>query len=164
MLLIKELDKYYMQKSWNDTGSRIAISKEIYYAYMRPIWRKNKREKREGECRYRGTSKCKGNCDRCWHPMINRPLSIEQMVEDGSDVRSLTFPSPEESAIRQELYQALYRAISSLDEKLQQVIVLCYFERMTEREAADILGVAQKTVNNRKHRALAILREILQDF
>lgn len=165
MLLIKEQDKYYVQKSWKNTEERAAITKEIYDVFMKPIWRENKRNQREGKCRYKGTSLCENDCNNCWNLMVKRrPLSIEQMLEDGSDIAALTFPSPEEQAIKQELYQALYGAICRLNEEQRNVIVLCYFRYMTEREAADILGVAQKTVNNRKHSALAKLREILQDF
>lgn len=165
MLLIKEQDKYYVQKSWKDTEERATITKEIYDVFMKPIWRENKRNQREGKCRYKGTSLCKNDCNNCWNLMVKRrPLSIEQMLEDRSDIAALTFPSPEEQAIKQELYQALYGAICRLNEKQRNVIVLCYFRYMTEQEAADILGVAQKTVNNRKHSALAKLRKILQDF
>lgn len=45
MVLIKEQDKYYVQRTWNNTEERIVITKEIYRIYMRPIWRDKKREK-----------------------------------------------------------------------------------------------------------------------
>lgn len=54
-------------------------------------------------------------------------------------------------------------AICSLSEK-NQVIILLFSERMTERAIAAEIGMSQKGVNNLIHKIIGILKEDLKDF
>ena len=62
-----------------------------------------------------------------------------------------------------ELSDALYAAISQLDER-SRMIVEMYSEGYTEREIAVAIGACQKSVNNWKKAAFAELRVILVDY
>lgn len=92
---------------------------------------------------------------------INVLLSLEQqmelgyMPEDPLNVEMLV-----ETA---ELSDALYAALSQLDER-RRMIVEMYSEGYTEREIAAVIGACQKSVNNWKKSALAELRVILVDY
>ena len=57
----------------------------------------------------------------------------------------------------------LRRAIASLGPDHRQVVALRYFAGLTVPEAARALGVREGTVKSRLHRALALLRQQLDD-
>jgi RNA polymerase sigma-70 factor (sigma-E family) len=59
---------------------------------------------------------------------------------------------------------ALQRALATLAPRQRAVIVLRYFEDLTERETAEVLGVAIGTVKSQARDALARLREELPDL
>ena len=54
---------------------------------------------------------------------------------------------------------SVLRALQRLPVPQRQVLVLRYWERLSEAEIADVLGVSPGTVKSRAHRALAALRE-----
>ena len=54
---------------------------------------------------------------------------------------------------------AIRRALAALTPRQRAVVVLRYFEDLTEREAADVLGVSVGTVKSQTHLALLRLRE-----
>ena len=57
------------------------VDTEQYSAVMRPIWREDKREKREQHCIYEGKPCCANrSCDGCSHP-VYRTISLERAVE-----------------------------------------------------------------------------------
>ena len=57
----------------------------------------------------------------------------------------------------------LRRAIASLSPDHRQVVALRYFAGLTVPEAARALGTREGTVKSRLHRALALLRQQLDD-
>lgn len=57
----------------------------------------------------------------------------------------------------------LRTALSRLTEKQQQVIVLRFGEGMTAPEVAEVLGTTEGAVRALQHRAIAQLREILEE-
>ena len=54
---------------------------------------------------------------------------------------------------------AIRRALAALTPRQRAVVVLRYFEDLTEREAAEVLGVSVGTVKSQTHLALLRLRE-----
>lgn len=63
-----------------------------------------------------------------------------------------------------ELRSAIERAISSLPGKRQDVFRLCYVQEFTYRQAGEILGISEKTVENHMGLALKDLRSRLRNF
>jgi RNA polymerase sigma-70 factor (sigma-E family) len=57
------------------------------------------------------------------------------------------------------LSAALWDVVQSLPPKARAVVVLRYYEQMTEAETADVLGISVGTVKSQCSRALASLRE-----
>lgn len=55
-------------------------------------------------------------------------------------------------------------ALMTLGRRQRTVIVLRYFEDMTEEQVADALGISVGTVKSQAHRALAHLRETCSDL
>ena len=54
---------------------------------------------------------------------------------------------------------ALWELVSSLPPKARAVVVLRYYEQLTEAETADVLGISVGTVKSQCSRALAALRD-----
>ena len=63
---------------------------------------------------------------------------------------------------RKELAQAIEAAIDRLPPSYRVVIVLRDVERLSTREAAEVLGVQEENLRVRLHRARGALRERLQ--
>lgn len=58
---------------------------------------------------------------------------------------------------------AVWAFVATLPPRQRAVIVLRYYEDLTERETADVLGVAVGTVKSQASRAIAALRAQLDD-
>lgn len=54
---------------------------------------------------------------------------------------------------------ALWQVVQTLPRKARAVVVLRYYEQLTEAETADVLGISIGTVKSQASRALATLRE-----
>jgi RNA polymerase sigma-70 factor (sigma-E family) len=59
-----------------------------------------------------------------------------------------------------DLHDALWRALETLPRRQRAVVVLRYYEDLSEPEVADLLGCAVGTVKSQSSRALAKLREV----
>ena len=78
----------------------------------------------------------------------------EQVVELYDD--AATTGGPEDAVDRRLM---LGRALAGLSPRQRSLVVLRYYEDLTERDAADVLGVSVGTVKSETHRALRRLRE-----
>ncbi|MXY43186.1 MAG: RNA polymerase sigma factor [Dehalococcoidia bacterium] len=58
----------------------------------------------------------------------------------------------------------LRQALDKLDEEQKRIVVLRYFAELTVPEIAETTGTREGTVKSRLHRALAKLREHLEEF
>ncbi|HEM6560765.1 TPA: sigma-70 family RNA polymerase sigma factor [Streptococcus suis] len=63
----------------------------------------------------------------------------------------------------QEGYEELYQAVADLPEKYQQVIDLYYFQDMSVKEIAHILGAGQSWVKISLYRGRTQLRKVLEE-
>ncbi|WP_205475267.1 SigE family RNA polymerase sigma factor [Nocardioides sp. SYSU D00038] len=61
------------------------------------------------------------------------------------------------------LSRAVWELVQSLPRKARAVVVLRYYEQLTEAEVADTLGISVGTVKSQCHRALAALRDRTPD-
>lgn len=139
----------------------VIVSEEIYYAYIRPIWAEKKRQQRAKRCRGPKGVRCQGDCSGCKYQDEGYVLSLEWVQE-----KDIILDEPfivEDYITRQELYQALYAAIDTLDSRDQEICML-FADGKTERKIAELVNLSQRGVNYRKKVIFAKLKELLKEF
>ena len=69
--------------------------------------------------------------------------------------------SPSGAVMREELRQKIEHALASMDEIDREVLLLRHFEELSNKEAADVLGIQENAASNRYVRALGRLKGYL---
>ena len=69
--------------------------------------------------------------------------------------------SPSGAARRQEDYDQLREALSTMDETDREVLALRHFEQLGNNEVAEVLGIARTAASNRYVRAIKRLGDVL---
>ncbi|WP_282694736.1 SigE family RNA polymerase sigma factor [Streptomyces sp. CC208A] len=86
-----------------------------------------------------------------------RKRKVEEFACDElPEPAGLPEPDPAE---RQVLHDAMWRAVMKLPERQRQMVVLRYYEDLSEAQTAEVLGVSVGTVKSAVSRALGRLRE-----
>ncbi len=99
-----------------------------------------------------------------------RPTTpLEPLDDAGEEIESPSWmvdpgESPEESAERDELAQAIQHCINALPPEFRAVVALVDVQGMDYAEASEAIGKPLGTVKSRLARARARLRECLQGF
>ncbi|MCW2854441.1 MAG: polymerase subunit sigma-70 [Marmoricola sp.] len=91
------------------------------------------------------------------HTSVWRRLWRQREVVTDTSLRDVAVPAQEYDGVA----AALWSAVRELPERQRAVIVLRYYEQLSEAETADALGVAPGTVKSQASRALATLRDRL---
>lgn len=71
-----------------------------------------------------------------------------------------TYASPQDELEEKEFRQQLENALAALPDGAREVFLLNRMDGMKYREIAELLGISQKAVEKRMHRALVTLREL----
>ena len=137
-----EQKKYYIHVP----GALVEVSEGVYFAYYQ--------EKRRGRTL---KEKDERNGAVSYDGLDTPELSGQEMIPDRGAV------SVEDAAIANILRGELRRCLALLDEPDRQLIQALYFEGLSEREYAKRVGVPQRTINDRRHRALRKLKKLLEN-
>ena len=96
-------------------------------------------------------------------------ISIDNTVSEGEKEFSIIetiedkyIPCPEEVLEKKELQDILAKAIDMLKEKDRLVLSLYYYEELTLKEIAEILGVSESRVSQLNNRAISNLRAAMK--
>lgn len=84
-------------------------------------------------------------------------LSGEEMIPDAAAF------NVEDIAIRNILREKLHIGLLQLPPDENELVQAIFFEELTERQFTERTGIPQKTVNDRKQRALAKLRKFIEN-
>lgn len=130
---------------WTKIGNRrvralmVPVTEEIYYEFMRPLWREDKRNQRAESI-----------------------VSIDKLYdEDNYEIADDT--GVEDICMKKLLIDELHRTLDELDE-MDRIIMTLFSNGGTESEIGKVIGMSQKGVNKRKHKILGKLKERLKDF
>ncbi len=78
---------------------------------------------------------------------------------DGGDILRFSGQGPDEALMAGERREVLARALDRLNPESRELVVLRFFQRMSAREIADIVGSTEGAVRTKLHRVLGGLRE-----
>ncbi|QGT99533.1 hypothetical protein SYNTR_0940 [Candidatus Syntrophocurvum alkaliphilum] len=159
-------NKDFYNGAWHLTidNQVIEVTEEVYRAYKQPLWAENKRKEREKRCIISngrgGTKRCMDDCSTCDNQRTRNVLSLDKFSADGFDVPdSVNIDELLEDKL---LLEELYAALDELDPENRRIAELFSMGK-TEREISDCIGRSQKTINNRKLKIFAYLKELLKD-
>ncbi|MEO9885131.1 RNA polymerase sigma-70 factor [Balneola sp. EhC07] len=97
--------------------------------------------------------------------MLNLFRDHSKFDEEADPEENTSHEEPEdEDNKRAELNSAIEQAISAMPEKRQEVFRLCFIQEFTYKEAAQVLDVSVKTVENHMGLALKDMRESLKQY
>jgi len=82
-------------------------------------------------------------------------MSGEETIVDPS-------PLPDAVVVDRLMLETLRLCMDRLNERDRDLLTALYFDGKTEREVSEETGIPQKTLNDRRHRALERLREIMK--
>lgn len=97
-------------------------------------------------------------CRNCYFDMLRKNKKLQAIENDMPSSDSLV-----DDVIQKEEYRALYKAISLLKDSYQEVVRLYYFDSMSVKEIASIIGESADNVKIQLYRARLKLKEILEE-
>ena len=146
-------------------GEQIPVTEDVYRADKRAAWTERKRKEREKRCvisNGRGkTKRCTDDCTKCDKQRTGSVLSLDKFIEDGFEIADTVDIA--DLVADKLLLEELYAALDELDPENRRIVELFSMGK-AEREIAKCIGRSQKTVNNRKPKIFAQLRERLKKW
>ena len=126
-------------------GERVVVTREVYSAYWRPVWREAKRheaDQEKGTVHYSNldTDETNGE-DLIFDPTLP---SVEDMVEDSA------------------LLEKLRKCLLTLKPEEQWLVWELFYSRKSERIIAAEADVSQRTINRRRNRLLKKIKTFLK--
>lgn len=87
---------------------------------------------------------------------------VKEMSCDNLGAIPSVTPTVEDDVTHRQLLEALRRGLKMLPDDDRALITALFYEGKSEREVAKETGVPQKTVNDRRHKALAKLKKFMK--
>jgi RNA polymerase sigma-70 factor (ECF subfamily) len=79
--------------------------------------------------------------------------------EESGEVLRFSGNGPDETSMARERREALVRMLSTINEESREILTLRFFEKMSAKEIADVIGSTEGAVRTKLHRILSGLRE-----
>jgi RNA polymerase sigma factor (sigma-70 family) len=126
-------------------GQLIPVTEEVYLTY----YRMNRRERHlEEKDRARGVFS--------YHALDTAEINGEDVIPD------LTSPRVEDVTVDKLLAEKLHQCLTELTREEQELIYALFFRAISERQYAEMTGIPQKTINDRRHRILVKLKKLMK--
>lgn len=145
-----------MKKLWID-GHYIEVTNEVYIAYT-----KGQRKMKYFEKDLKVEHVFKDKNGNITGVIPSREDSLERLMNDNSIQFYDVSKSVECSAQVNDDVENLHIAMQELTSEELNIIKMLFYDEMTERDTAKILGISQAAVNKRKHRILKKLKKIIK--
>jgi RNA polymerase sigma factor (sigma-70 family) len=146
---------------------QIPVTEEVYHAYKNPVRAEQKRKQREWRCRDGRGVRCAKDCTQCEIYRIGKGpsgniLSLDVLEEETEYVHP-SKTNVEETVMYGILLEQLLKALDELDPDSRRICELIR-QGASERDIAAEFGIRQSTLNYRKQKLMAQLRERLKKF
>jgi len=127
------------------SGDLVEVTEDVYYAY------------------YHMGRQCRTQMEKDGRRQVasydaldtEDSLGVDLLVDNNSS-------SVEDAAISSVMAEKLHHCLALLPEGEQNLLYALYFEGQSERKYAKSIGITQKAVNKRRHKALAKLRVLMK--
>ncbi|MDD6990120.1 sigma-70 family RNA polymerase sigma factor [Ruminococcus sp.] len=146
-----------MKKLWID-GHYIEVTNEVYIAYT-----KGQRKMKYFEKDLKVEHVFKDKNGNITGVIPSREDSLERLMNDNSIQFYDVSKSVECSAQINDDVENLHIAMQELTTEELNIIKMLFYDEMTERDTAKILGISQAAVNKKKHRILKKLKKIIKN-
>lgn len=143
------------------------VSEAVYRVIMQEEWREEKRQQRAWRCRDGKGFRCSRNCETCdiyrfGEGPNGNDVSLDQLYED-SDFEPKGSDSHEDAVILKIVLDTLIGELNEMVPDAGRIVDMLKYEEL-EKDVAEELGIAKTTLNYRKKKVIAFLREHLKDF
>lgn len=143
------------------------VSRDVYYVIMEEVWREEKRKQRGWRCHDGNGHRCNRDCEQCdiWRfgkGPNGSTVSLDQMYEE-SEFEPTGSQGHEDAVILKIVLDALIEELGSIIPDAARIVEMIKNEEL-EKDVAAELGIAKTTLNYRKRKVIAFLREHLKDF
>lgn len=155
----KHFTKYYSNKDYyfskqdlriliKATNQWIKVNQEVFTALEHSCW-----------------NSCYSDNQYSYHTTsLDNPISEnDESALTYSDILSTPFTEPENITIENFRNALLFSAYNELSDVQQQIIYGQFFDDLTEKDLAKMLGVSQPAIHYQKRKALQFMREYLDN-
>ena len=156
-------------------GEKVAVSEEVYRAYVRADYSAARSQRRNSKCLVKGERKglvrCKRNCEECpyysaGNKLLGGVLSLDGLIEEGyeevadTDIENDLIVNEENDTKS----KALYSAMEKLTKRQRYIIREIYFNGKSQAELCRIFNMEKSAMSKTVSRALKTLRKFLEKF
>ncbi|WP_455046377.1 hypothetical protein [Mogibacterium timidum] len=143
------------------------VSRDVYCVIMDEVWREEKKKQRGWRCRDGRGYRCSRNCEECdlyryGEGPAGSDVSLDQMYEE-SDFEVKGSDSHEDAVILKIVLDTLIEELNGMVPDAERIVDMLKADEL-EKDVAKELGIAKTTLNYRKNKVVAFLREHLKDF
>ncbi len=92
---------------------------------------------------------------------IDTRRQIKTKPEDLSEDICFHGDTPEQALLKKRFAQDVQKALNNLPQRQKEALILCYYQELKAKEAAEILGIKQGAVEALLFRARQALKELL---
>lgn len=150
----------YIRRYVGDEGEALDLLQETYASAWLAIRRYDPARPFEAWVRRIALNKCRDwSRRRAVRRFFTSALSVEH---PSARAVADTAPDPAARSEQREATAALEQALAELSPQLREALLLTTTEGLSQREAADLIGVTPKTIETRVYRARLRLNELMR--
>lgn len=155
-------------------GKEVAVSEEVYRAYIRPIRAEQRKKRRDWKCQKLSETggyyvRCKERCENCpfylaGNNATGNKLSLDRMADEGVEIEDYNADLESryiERETQEDEYANLHAAIEKLTPRQREMVRMIYFEGKSQEEVCAIYGITKSAVSHAMERIYEALRKIL---
>lgn len=146
-----------MKLLWTN-AQYIEVTDEVYSVYM-----KGQRKMQYFEKDLKTEQEVKDKNSNITRIIQSREDSLDRLINDNLRQFSDDSESVESVVQANDEINKLHIALKQLTDDEWIIIKMLFYDEMTERDTAKILGISQAAVNKKKHRILKKLKKIIEN-